>query len=295
MPTTQPTNQNDNLIRIHFYSVVESPTNSVLAAARTLCSLDEQARIARYATNALRHRARIARCATRHALAQYVGTPAHTLQFATTNHGKPYLTHPQRGEWTFSITHTATWVAIAIGQTSAVGLDLEDLPARQSVPRDIRALLTTAEAAWMDDAAPDPQAHADRGTRLWTIKEALLKCHGTGLLVPASTVSVELHGAAPTVTAVHEHPPAPDTPPRTWAIQPLPDDTLATLSAGHATPLGVGCIAALTVSQHPVTQWLLHPHEPWWRHYTSHSDGACPTPPTPAPITLTATPPLRAT
>lgn len=295
MFTTQHDNQNDNAIRIHFYSVIESPANAVLAAARTLCSRDEHEAIARYASDTLRHRARLTRCVARHTLAQYLKAPANVLQFATTNNGKPYLTYPESTQWVFSITHTPTWVAIAVGQALAVGVDLEDLPARPGVAHDIRNLLTPAETTWLDADTQDDQASDLRATQLWTIKEALLKCHGTGLLVPASTITARLEGTPPTVTAIHEPPGTPWGSPRRWAIAPLPDQALTTLSRGHRTPLGAGCVAALVTAHRPVTGWQLHPHRRWWGQYVD-SPVAFDTPHTEAePIVLRAAPSLLAT
>ena len=83
-------------------------------------------------------------------------------------HGKPYV--PGLPE--FSIAHEGGWVLCAVASAGAVGVDVEPLVARSSLPR-WRLVFDSAERA----AARTPRA----ALAIWTAKEAVLKAAGATL------------------------------------------------------------------------------------------------------------------
>lgn len=84
--------------------------------------------------------------------------------------GKPYLPDGPP----FSLSHGGELVVLAVGEGNAeLGVDVEKTsrPWREAV---VRRLFTAEEQRWLDGSG-------ERFFRLWTRKEAVLKCRGSGL------------------------------------------------------------------------------------------------------------------
>lgn len=84
--------------------------------------------------------------------------------------GKPFLP----GAPPFSLSHGGELVVLALGETGTeVGVDVEDCarPWREAVAR---RLFTEEEQRWLCGSS-------ERFFQLWTRKEAVLKCRGSGL------------------------------------------------------------------------------------------------------------------
>lgn len=91
--------------------------------------------------------------------------------------GKPYI----RGARQFNLSHSGFLAALAVGDCP-VGVDVEVIGrVRDHVARRV---FTAGEYAWQ--AARGPEGFY----RLWTRKEAALKCLGTGLNRPLDSFSV---------------------------------------------------------------------------------------------------------
>ena len=117
------------------------------------------------------------------ALAAYGAAPLRVLRTAA---GQPYF--PDRPGLHLSISHTGPWWACVVTDRP-VGLDIED-PAirRPGFPADRLAAryFTPAEQAYVAAAAASRAAFL----ALWTRKEALLKCRGTGIRGGLASFSV---------------------------------------------------------------------------------------------------------
>lgn len=89
--------------------------------------------------------------------------------------GKPLL--EQHG-WHFNISHSGDMLALTIGNQNSLGVDIEgrQLSATQ-ITRLARRYLSEQEQQWLSRSQT---ASADF-TRLWTVKEAVLKAHGGGI------------------------------------------------------------------------------------------------------------------
>ena len=95
--------------------------------------------------------------------------------------GAPYL--PDHPELHISISHCPQAVAAVVCDSMPVGIDIE---ARRSVSAPLfRRVCSPAELAEIE-ASPDPQMHF---LQLWTRKEAILKCRGTGIMGFGSMVT----------------------------------------------------------------------------------------------------------
>lgn len=87
--------------------------------------------------------------------------------------GRPFL--PEFAGWSVSISHCRVAVAVAVGKVRGVGIDVES---RRKVSAGLmERACTEGELALVKDAADPTMAFL----RLWTRKEAVLKCKGTGI------------------------------------------------------------------------------------------------------------------
>ena len=95
--------------------------------------------------------------------------------------GKPQLVQPG---WHFNISHSGSTLALAISNQAPLGIDVEGrLLSSTQVHRLARRYFTDAEQAWLNQ-----HNNADAFLQLWTIKEAVLKAHGSGIANNLSAV-----------------------------------------------------------------------------------------------------------
>lgn len=130
--------------------------------------------------------------ASRHALrvllAERLEIPAADVRLVLGDHGKPRLRHPVPLQ--FNVSHSETFVAIALSMTRPVGIDLERVRKR---PGLIPIALSPKEAARLRVLPTAVQAEAL--LQAWTAKEAHLKAVGTG--VTRHLVDIEPRIATP--------------------------------------------------------------------------------------------------
>jgi phosphopantetheinyl transferase len=107
----------------------------------------------------------------RRAVERSTGLPAKELEFFTRAGGKPAcLAGPA-----FSVSHSGRLLACAVAPAGDVGIDVQ-FPAPHYHTEEIAsAWFTRAECAWLR------RAPRDAFYQLWVLKEAYLKCIGTGL------------------------------------------------------------------------------------------------------------------
>lgn len=129
-------------------------------------------------------------------LAELAGRPGGEPALRVSATGKPALAD---GGPAFNLSHSRGWLALAWSVAQpALGVDIEDLPARGRARRDAlaRRYFHPAEiAAWQ---AADTAGEAAAWLACWTRKEAVLKAHGLGLRLTLATLD--------TTTAPVQHP-----------------------------------------------------------------------------------------
>ena len=103
-------------------------------------------------------------------LGQLIG---HEVLVEHDSHGVPYL--PQYPNLYISISHCRTAVAAAFSDHGPVGIDIESR--RHTNPSLIKRVCTPAEVDTIQHSEDPEMAFL----RLWTRKEAVLKCQGTGI------------------------------------------------------------------------------------------------------------------
>ena len=152
-----------------------------------LCE-SERNRSARYTFPDGKRRSAVARAGLRSILASYRNCDPTELAFDYGPHGKPSLVDGAGLE--FNISHSCEVAVVAVTTEHAVGIDIESftrkvdhrpLARRYFSPREIEHL----EALSSDELNRD-------FFRIWTGKEAFIKCLGDGLAYPLDQFAVDL-------------------------------------------------------------------------------------------------------
>jgi len=164
-------------------------------------SADELARTSRYRHAVDRDRARAGRGLLRRLLGDYLGTPPAAVTIETGTFGKPRLAGDADDTTiAFNASGSAHVALYAFTRGTAVGVDIEAFANAPGAtgktllsPRTVQSMATrfAADEAALIHGLPEADAAA-AFLRLWTCKEACLKCGGTGLQTPLDEIRIEL-------------------------------------------------------------------------------------------------------
>lgn len=152
-----------------------------------ILSGDEAVRNSQFRSEAARVRDRMTRIFVRQILSGYCLTPARGLKFGRTELGRPFLIQDTSGVWdrdfSFSISHSARLIIVAVARRRRVGVDVEDAA---RLGRILTRCLSKDEVEGM--AALPPGQRWNRFLELWTLKESYVKATGVGLRLPLANV-----------------------------------------------------------------------------------------------------------
>lgn len=141
----------------------------------------ERQRAARLRDPARRRAFRHARAALRLVLAACLDCPAPAVALEYGPQGKPQCAASDRSEVQFNLSHSGCWGVIALRVGAAVGIDLEQVDAPRNIPQLVDFAFSAEEKLQWQAFPPERRR---RGFyRLWTAREARLKCAGVGLTV----------------------------------------------------------------------------------------------------------------
>ena len=147
-----------------------------------LCLLDdnEQARARRFRFERDRTRFVARRAFTRWVLASYVGVTPAMVSYRMSSHGRPEL-EPPCGV-TFSTSHSAGLVVVAVACNRLVGVDIERVrPITDALDLAMR-LYSDRESDHVGSVAESDRSEAF--LTLWTRKESYVKAVGAGMSIP---------------------------------------------------------------------------------------------------------------
>jgi 4'-phosphopantetheinyl transferase len=190
----------------------------------SVLSPPERERAERAATATVRRRFVRGRSLLRSVLAAYSGVSPAELELGETPDGKPFLVRPS-GPLRFNLTHTGSVWAMAVAAGRDLGIDVERTDRRVDVEAVSRRLFAPAEA---EAIARLPEAERRPAFfRCWTVREAVVKACGTGMLVPRVSFEVDARPLRPLAVRATGSPPFP------WWIRELP------VPPGHVGALAV--------------------------------------------------------
>ena len=159
----------------------------VVARCREVLDDGERERAVAFLNARDRQRYTVAHGALRILAARELRVRPSVLRWELGPYGKPELAAPWSGLST-SLSHSADLVAVAITAGRGLGVDIQHLMPRPDVVAMSARFYPPAEAAYVATGR-DASARADRFTRLWSRKEAVVKAAG-GRLWPNLTIAV---------------------------------------------------------------------------------------------------------
>lgn len=159
--------------------------------ARLLALLDdaERRQQARFYFAHDRKRYLVTRALVRTVLSHYAATAPANWLFATNPYGRPHIANadPLAAGLTFNVSHTHGLVVLAVGRGRELGVDVENVAAREVSLGVARQFFSPLEAAELESLAP--QRRQDRFFEYWTFKESYIKARGMGLSLPLDKFS----------------------------------------------------------------------------------------------------------
>jgi 4'-phosphopantetheinyl transferase len=154
--------------------------------------LDQQelARARAFKLPAVRDRFVATRGLLRTILARYLQVDPAGLQFTAGEYGKPALSAEQLY---FNLSHTADSLVIVVSDLENIGVDIERIKPRSSLPQLARRCFSKAEFnAWHLFSESQRQQVF---YKLWTQKEAFVKAVGRGVALGLDRCEVDLAGS----------------------------------------------------------------------------------------------------
>jgi 4'-phosphopantetheinyl transferase len=196
-------------------------------AYRALLNAAEREQEPRFYFAADRRRYLVTRALVRIVLSRYLCIDPREWIFSTNAHGRPEVVNPQARDagMSFNISHTRGLIVLGVTGRRALGVDVENLRARE-VSIDIAAhYFAPPEVAALTAVAPPQQQ--DRFFEYWTLKEAYIKARGMGLSLPLDKFSFQLSDDRAVEMVID--PELADDAARWgfWQLRPLPEYLVA--------------------------------------------------------------------
>jgi len=159
------------------------------AAYRELLSPAERAQEPRFYFARDRLRYLVTRALVRTVLSRYVDVDPKQWAFSPSSYGRPEIVNPEAGAagLSFNISHTHSLIVLGVTQGRALGVDVENVQARNAPIGVADRYFAPPEVAVLKAAPAHEQQH--RFFEYWTFKESYIKARGMGLSLPLDKFS----------------------------------------------------------------------------------------------------------
>ncbi|MDQ1919237.1 4'-phosphopantetheinyl transferase family protein [Massilia pseudoviolaceinigra] len=254
---TLPISQGHIDIWLVFYQHIADP--ALLTTLLTHLNESERAQQLRFhfADDRLRYLA--TRALVRTVLSRYAPLEPADWVFTPNDYGRPAIAndHPQARTLSFNLSHTRGLIAMAVTRDRVLGVDVENLSAREISGAIAEHFFSPAEVAEL--AGVPPERRQDRFFEYWTFKEAYIKARGMGLSIPLDRFSFHFPDERQVCLAIEPDLGDDAARWRFWQFQPTPDYLLALCAErlDGAEPLLTVRSAIPTVSDVPFAWTLL--------------------------------------
>jgi 4'-phosphopantetheinyl transferase len=206
------------------------------AAYRELLDEAERAQEPRFYFARDRRRYLVTRALVRTVLSRYAPIAPADWIFSTNAYGRPEAANAQTSEdgISFNISHTHSLIVLGVTQRRALGVDVENVVAREAsidvadryfAPREVAAL----------HAAPR-QEQQFRFFEYWTFKESYIKARGMGLSLPLEKFSFHYPDANSVEIDIDLELADPPARWQFWQFQPAPEYLVAVCAERAAAP-----------------------------------------------------------
>lgn len=137
-----------------------------------------------------RRRYLITRAMVRTVLSRYATVAPADWVFSVNAYGRPEITnhHAEVLGLSFNLSHTRGLIALGVSRNRALGVDVEDVQARQVSIDIAERFFSPTEAAELASVPSDQRQ--DRFFEYWTFKESYIKARGMGLSIPLDRFSI---------------------------------------------------------------------------------------------------------
>lgn len=219
----------DAHIWLAFYDGIDD--ERLLASYRAVLTDAERAQEQRFHFARDRRRYLVTRALVRTVLSRYVPIAPADWTFSTNAYGCPAIANAQAGDLSFNLSHTHSLIVLAVTRGRAVGVDVENVRAREVSIGIADRFFAPQEVAALNTVPPQDQQ--DRFFEYWTFKEAYIKARGMGLSLPLDKFSFHYAGDRDVALAID--PALGDDAARWhfWQFRPTADYLVALCAERH--------------------------------------------------------------
>lgn len=256
-------------IHLWLASYEEIADERLHAAYRALLNDEERAQEPRFYFARDRRRYLVTRALVRTVLSRYAPVQPADWVFETNAYGRPEAANAAAREMglTFNLSHTHSMIVLAVTLKREVGVDVENVRAREVSIDVADRYFAPAEVRVLSAAPADEQQY--RFFEYWTFKEAYIKARGMGLSLPLDKFA--FHYPADDAVAIEIDPELADDAERWqfWQFRPSPEYLVALCAEGAAAPRIVVRNTVPMVGASPVEPQFLRLSSPTCRQGTN--------------------------
>jgi 4'-phosphopantetheinyl transferase len=231
-----PLDQDEIHLWLAYYDKIDN--EQIYDAYRALLDEKERQQEPRFYFIRDRRRYLVTRALVRTVLSNYEPVAPKDWIFSTNEYGRPAIANTLSSDpqLSFNISHTHTLIVLGVTRGRALGVDVENVRAREISIEIADRYFSPAEVASLSALPPSQQQ--ERFFEYWTFKESYIKARGMGLAIPLDKFSFQFPHDRSVEIAIH--PELKDHPERWlfWQLRPTAEYLVAVCAerAGAQSP-----------------------------------------------------------